>query len=75
MKSKEIGRAMFRLLALLVFLYVLVCKKGFLYRKGYCISLIVLLYFNSKEITKKIAGGERKAYYSYREKAKRPEVK
>ena len=60
MKSKEIGRAMFRLLALLVFLYVLVCKKGFLYRKGYCISLIVLLYFNSKEIKKKLPVGKEK---------------
>ena len=53
---KEFCRAMFCLLVVLIYLCVLVCKKGFLWRssierKGYCSSVIVFLYFNSNVCT------------------------
>ena len=58
---------MFCLFAVLIYLCVLVCKKGLLCsswieRKGYCTSVTVFLYFNSnvcKSLTKKLPMGKK----------------
>ena len=47
--DKELCRAMFCLLVVLIYLCVLVCKKGYLIaRKGYCTSAKVFLVFHLK---------------------------
>ena len=51
--TKEFCRAMLCLLVVLIYLDVMVCKKGFLCRsligrKEYCISVIYFFLFNSK---------------------------
>ena len=67
-RSKEIFRAMFCLLAGLIYFCVWESKKGCqcscpVERKGYCISVIVFLYLNSKackRLPKKLSMGKKK---------------